>query len=190
MQMTEPESLPAGGKAWRPMDFDYQPILRGALMELRPLRAADYGALYEVASDPRIWDQHPVKRHKEPVFQAFFKEALDCGGTLVAMEAGAGRIIGSSRFHGFDAERGEVEIGWTFLARAYWGGKYNGEMKRLMCEHAFEFAESVVLLIAPENLRSQRAAEKIGAVRAGTRPNAAGQPSYVYRIRAPGWKRA
>ena len=57
-------------------------------------------------------------------------------------------------------------------------------MKRLMCEHAFRFAQAVVLLIAPKNVRSQRAAEKIGAVRAGTRENAYGQLSYVYRITA------
>ena len=35
-------------------------------------------------------------------------------------------IIGSSRYHGYDAGRSEVEIGWTFLARKYWGGRYNG----------------------------------------------------------------
>jgi RimJ/RimL family protein N-acetyltransferase len=167
------------------MDFDYQPILTGELVALRPLAAGDYDALHAVASDPEIWDQHPAKRYKEPVFREFFKDALGCGGTLVAMEAGSGWVIGSSRFHGFDADRREVEIGWTFLARAYWGGTYNGEMKRLMCEHAFKFAESVVLLIAPENVRSQRAAEKIGAVREGTRPNTAGRLSCVYRIMAP-----
>lgn len=171
------------------MDFDYQPILTGELVALRPLLAGDYDALYEVASDPGIWDQHPAKRYKEPVFREFFKDALDCGGTLVAMEAGSGRVIGSSRFHNYDADRREVEIGWTFLARAYWGGTYNGEMKRLMCEHAFRFAESVVLLIAPENVRSQRAAVKIGAVRADMRPNADGRLSRVYRITAPGQPR-
>lgn len=169
-------------KSGTPSAFDYQPVLRGELVTLRPLRGEDYDALYEVASDPGIWEQHPANRHEEPVFRKFFQEALACGGTLVAIDAEDGRVIGSSRFHGYDVKRGEVEIGWTFLARSHWGGRYNGEMKRLMCEHAFRFADAVVLLIAPENARSRRAAEKVGAVRAGTRRNAQGRLSCVYRI--------
>ena len=84
-----------------------------------------------------------------------------------------------------DGQAGEVEIGWTFLARSHWGGLYNGEMKRLMIRHAFRFVESVVFLIGPQNLRSQRAVEKIGAVRDGSRLNGAGRESFVYRITAP-----
>ena len=165
------------------VDFEYQPVLKSELVELRPLRAEDYGALYEVASDPAIWEQHPVPdRHAEVPFRKFFAEALACRGTLVMVDAASRRVIGSSRFHGYDAERSEVEIGWTFLARSHWGGDYNGEVKRLMFVHAFRFVQTVVLLIGPENLRSQRAAEKVGGVRAGTRPDAAGRMSYVYRV--------
>jgi len=41
------------------MEFDLQPTLRGALLELRPLAADDFAALYEAANDPLIWEQHP-----------------------------------------------------------------------------------------------------------------------------------
>jgi len=167
------------------IDFEYQPVLNGELLELRPLRAEDYDGLYQVASDPGMWEQHPVPtRYQEPVFRELFQEALACGGTMVAIDAQDRRIIGSSRFHGYNRERREVEIGWTYLARSHWGGRYNGEMKRLMLEHAFRVVDSVVLLVAPLNVRSQRAAEKIGAVRDGTRPDAYGRKSYVYRITA------
>ena len=168
------------------MSFDYQPVLKGDLVELRPLRRDDHAELYAVAADPLIWAQHPVgNRHEEAVFRGFFEEALASGGALVVIENESRRIIGSSRFHGYDRERSEVEIGWTFLARSYWGGRYNGEMKRLMLEHAFRFVRSVVFLVGPENIRSQRAVEKIGGVRAGRRPDAHGRESYVYRITAP-----
>ena len=100
------------------------------------------------------------------------------------MEVDSRRIIGSSRFHGYDQERSEVEIGWTFLARSHWGGSYNGEMKRLMLRHAFRFVSCVVFLVGVQNVRSQRAVERIGGVRAGTRPDAGGRDSYVYRITA------
>ncbi len=165
--------------------FESQPTLKGRLVELRPLRADDYDALYSVAADPLIWEQHPnSNRHEPAIFQAFFREALTSGGALVAFDAETRRMIGSSRFHGYDPERREVEIGWTFLARSHWGGRFNGEMKRLMLEHAFRFVNSVVFLIGPQNLRSQRAMEKIGGVWVGTRTNADGRDSYVYQITA------
>jgi RimJ/RimL family protein N-acetyltransferase len=152
---------------------------------LRPLRAEDYDALYSVAADPLIWEQHPVKnRHEEGVFAQFFRDALVSGGTLIAVDAETSEIIGSSRFHGFDASRHEVEIGWTFLTRSHWGGVYNGEMKRLMLRHAFRFVSRVIFLVGPENVRSQRAVEKIGAVRAGSRRDAGGRESYLYEITA------
>jgi N-acetyltransferase len=96
-----------------------------------------------------------------------------------------GRVIGQSRYHGYDPERSEVEIGWTFLARSHWGGEYNGELKRLMLDHAFRSVSRVVFLIHPDNVRSQRAVEKLGAVRAGSRPDAAGRDSFLYELLAP-----
>src|ERR1700752_1549577 len=102
--------------------FDGQPTLTGELLELRPLRAQDFDALYQVASDPLIWEQHPEpNRCEEPTFRLFFQVALRSGGALVAVDRTTGRIIGSSRYHGYDAAASVVEIGWTFLARAYWG---------------------------------------------------------------------
>lgn len=165
------------------MPFDLQPVLSGKLLTLRPLRAEDFPALYAVASDPLIWEQHPNSdRYREEVFKEFFREAMESGGALVALDAADGRIIGSSRFHGYDAANSEIEIGWTFLARSHWGGKHNAEMKRLMLEHAFQFVERVVFLIGPQNLRSQRAVEKIGAVRAGSRTIESGRESFLYQI--------
>jgi RimJ/RimL family protein N-acetyltransferase len=167
------------------MSFDLQPVLQGELLGLQPLRLEDFHELYAVASDPLIWEQHPVKdRYQEEVFKAFFREAMESGGTLIAIDARNGRIIGSSRFHGYDSEKSEIEIGWTFLARSHWGGIYNREMKRLMLRHAFKFVDSVVFLVGPQNLRSQRAVEKIGGVRVGSRCDAGGRDSFVYQITA------
>jgi RimJ/RimL family protein N-acetyltransferase len=163
--------------------LDRLPTLIGELLELRPLRADDFNALFRVASDPLIWVQHPdSNRYQEAIFRTFFKEALESGGALVAINRATGQIIGSSRFHDFDEANSVVEIGWTFLARAYWGGKYNGEMKRLMLEHAFTSVNRVIFVIGPENRRSQRAVEKIGGVRAGSTTNAKGEERVVYEL--------
>lgn len=165
------------------MSFDRQPVLRGDLLELRPLRADDFDTLFGVAEDPLIWEQHPERtRYQEATFQAFFEEALASGGALVALDRATDRIIGSSRYHGYDAEHSVIEIGWSFLARAYWGGRYNGEMKRLMVEHAFRTVQRVIFIIGPDNRRSQRAVEKLGAVRAGATLDALGQERVVYEL--------
>ena len=165
------------------MTLDRQPSLRGELLELRPLRAEDFEALFRVASDPLIWEQHPERtRYQEETFRGFFAEALASGGALVAVDRVTGEIIGSSRYFGYDAQRSVVEIGWTFLGRSYWGGRYNGEMKRLMLEHAFKAVERVIFIIGPENRRSQRAVEKIGAVPAGTTLDPQGRERLVYEI--------
>jgi RimJ/RimL family protein N-acetyltransferase len=169
-----------------PMPFDLQPRLNGELLRLRPLRPEDFGELYAVASDPLIWEQHPNRdRYQEEAFKVFFREALESRGALLAIDTTDGRTIGSSRFHGYDEQMSEIEIGWTFLARSHWGGAYNREMKRLMLSHAVKFVTSVVFLVGPHNFRSQRAVEKIGGVRAGSRTDANGRESFVYRIDAP-----
>ena len=168
------------------MAFELQPTLRGELLELRPLRPDDFDALYTVASDPLIWELHPSPdRYKPDAFKEFFREAMESGGALIALDARDGRVIGSLRYFGYDEAKSEIEIGWTFLARSHWGGVYNKAMKQLMLQHAFRFVKSVVFMVGPENWRSQRAMEKIGGVRIGPRKNWKGRVSVVSQITAP-----
>lgn len=154
--------------------------------------AADHAALYAVAADPLLWEQQPARdRHRPEVFAAFFAEALASGGALVARDRHQdGPVIGSSRFAGYDADRREVEIGWSFLARSHWGGRHNAEMKRLMLAHAFGSVERVVFYVGAGNCRSQRALEKIGAARAvGRRPSADRPDRVTYQITAAEFNR-
>ena len=151
------------------------------------MQAGDFEALFRVAADPLIWELHPEpNRYQEATFRAFFEDALASSGALVALDRAIGQIIGSSRYHGYDAEKSEIEIGWTFLARSHWGGVYNGEMKRLMLDHAFRWVERVVFVIGTQNFRSQRAVEKIGGIRiAEMLDGDTGRESYVYEITRP-----
>ncbi len=168
--------------------FDFQPTLSGHLLALRPLRQDDWGPLFAVASDPLIWEQHPNSdRYQEDVFRQFFADALQSGGALVVIDRATGHIIGSSRYHDFDPAGRVVEIGWTFLARRYWGGRYNGELKRLMLEHAFHCVDEVRFVIGPDNRRSRRAVEKIGAVYRGPGPDARGHEGVVYVLTRAGF---
>jgi hypothetical protein len=143
------------------VDFDLQPYLVGELVELRPLRPEHWDSLYAVASDPLIWAQHPATdRYKEEVFREFFREALESRGAFVVLDRKTQRVIGSSRYFGFDREKREIEIGWTFLARSHWGGRYNGEMKRLMLitpsSSSIACSFSSVRIICDQGGRSKR----------------------------------
>src|SRR6266496_6239335 len=170
------------------MVFELQPHLNGGLIELRPLKPDDWDELFAVASDSLIWEQHPERdRYKEDAFRVFFKEALESGGAFVIIDRKSRQMIGSTRFYGYDPEKSEIEIGWTFLARKYWGGRFNAEMKRLLLNHAFKFVETVVFFVGEDNVRSQKAMEKVGAIKVGTATRTYGNhpptrnPKYVIR---------
>ena len=177
--------LPGFGKY--PLNFDLQPTLQGNLIELRPLKPEDFDALFHAASDPLIWEQHPEPdRYKREVFQRYFDGGLASRGALVVVDSKSGRIIGSSRYHDLKPEDDEIEIGFTFLEREFWGGTYNGELKSLMLEHAFRFVKRVVFVVGENNLRSQKALHKIGArfLRKVERPSRDGRllPNVVFAI--------
>ena len=162
------------------ISFILQPTLSGKYVSVRPLLESDREELYKVAADPLIWKQHPdKKRHTRSGFYEFFSESVGSGGALLVSDSVTGGVIGSSRYFGYDAKNNQVEIGWTFLARSHWGGQYNGELKQLMLEHAFRYVEAVVFYIDPDNRRSQKSVEKIGALRDKNRDN---KGRVVYRI--------
>lgn len=146
-------------------EFDAQPTLTGATVTLSPLRAEDWDALFAVAADPLIWEVHPAHdRWQEGVFRRFFADAMASGGCLVIRDNATGAVIGSSRYDRSRVEPGEVEIGWTFLARRYWGGATNREIKTLMIGHALRWFDAAVFYVGESNIRSRRAMEKIGGV--------------------------
>src|SRR3954463_3978088 len=127
------------------MEIDLQPTLQGRLLALRPLDPDDFEALFRAASDPLIWEQHPESdRYQPDVFQRYFDGAIASKGAFAVIDLQSGRIIGSSRYWEHKPEQREIEIGWTFLERAFWGGAYNRELKSLMINHALQFVDRVV----------------------------------------------
>ena len=143
--------------------FNRQPQLHHPRVALRPMVAGDFDALHAVASDPAIWAVHPAHdRWQEPVFRAFFEDGLASGGSLVASDPASGAIIGHSRYDHGRCGPGEIEIGWSFLARSHWGGATNAAMKALMIAHALPHHDRVIFLVGDTNIRSRRAMEKIG----------------------------
>lgn len=158
--------------------------LQNDLIQLQPLKENHFEQLYEVASDPAIWEQHPQQdRYKREVFQSFFEGALQSGGAFLVLDNLTGDVIGSSRYYDYNKAEKTIAIGYTFLAKKYWGGAYNGALKQLMLRHIFQYVEAVVLHIGPKNIRSQKAALKIGArKKEGTYYNPDGEERLEYVI--------
>ena len=147
------------------MTPDRQPVLEGTLVRLRPMTAKDREALFAVASDPLVWEVHPARdRWQREVFDAFFDAGLASGGALVIEDRGSGAVIGSSRYDGHDPEADEIEIGWTYIARRFWGGTYNREIKRLMLDHIHRFVGIATFMVGEDNGRSRKSMLKFGGV--------------------------
>lgn len=174
------------------MIFNLQPTLTSELIKLTPLKENDFDALYAVAADPLLWEQHPNKnRYKLEVFKNFFKGAMESKGAIIIHEVITGEPIGCSRYYDFDEENNAITIGYTFISRTYWGKDYNWELKKLMFGYAFQFVDKIILHIGETNFRSQKSIEKIGAKKIGTLDVAyygeTIKTNFVYEVKKEDW---
>ena len=146
--------------------MNLQPILENENVKLLPLQEDDFEVLYQVASDPLIWEQHPNKdRHKREVFQTFFEGAIASKGAFLIIDKKKNNIIGSTRFYDYNDTDRSLLIGYTFYGRNYWGSACNPQVKKLMLDYAFQFADKVYFHIGALNIRSQKAIERLGAIK-------------------------
>ncbi len=173
--------------------FNLQPsFISNEWVTLIPLEEIDFEQLYSVASDPLIWEQHPNKnRYKTEVFENFFKGAFESGGAFLISNTQSGEPIGSSRFCNYNEEKKSIEIGYTFYSRECWGKPFNLSCKKLMIDYAFQFIETINFVIGVNNIRSQKAIEKLGAIKTGEENVAyygeASQLNFIYTIEKKNW---
>lgn len=145
--------------------INWQPrYLENDTVKLLPLTENDFDVLFQVASDPLIWEQHPTRdRYKKEVFQLFFDGAVTSQTAFLIKDKISNSIIGSTRYYDFKPADSSIAIGYTFLARQYWGGQFNKAVKKLLLGYAFRFVDNVYFHIGAGNTRSQLATLKIGA---------------------------
>ena len=173
--------------------IDLQKTLENDFMIARPLKETDFDQLFNAASDPLIWDQHPNKnRYQKPDFQNYFKGAIESGGAYLVLNKKSGEVIGSSRYYGWNPEARSIEIGYTFFSRENWGKSNNRNLKTLMLNHAFTFADKVIFHIGATNFRSQKSIEKLPARKVGEMIveyyGEAPKLNFVYEIEKKDWK--
>ena len=174
------------------MQFDLQLTLENEIVKLIPLKEEDFEALYQAASDPLIWEQHPDRfRYKRDVFEKYFDAAIQSRGAFLVVDKNSNEVIGSSRYYDYDDVKKSIVVGYTFLARKYWGGNYNRAMKTLMLNHAFKFVEAIFFHIGAKNIRSQKAIEKLGAMKVGeieiNYPGEDERLNFIYEMEKSTW---
>jgi RimJ/RimL family protein N-acetyltransferase len=177
------------------MRFDIQPVLEDDKVILYPLQEEDFEGLYEVASDPRIWEQHPNKdRWKKEVFRIFFDGAMQSKGAFKIVDKATGNIAGSTRLYDYNEQENSIMIGYTFFATRFWGKGINRSVKTIMLDYLFQFVSKVYFHIGALNIRSQIAIERLGAEKVGEQEIAYyGEPlklNYIYCISREKWNLA
>jgi len=176
------------------MNFEFQPTLENEIVKIVPLKPEDFEALYAIASDPLLWEQHPNKnRYKREEFEVFFKGAIESKGAFLVYDKVTNLPIGTSRYYEVEGQENLISIGYTFIARDHWGGVYNPAMKKLMLDHAFQFVDSVVFHIGAFNIRSQKAIERLGAIKIDEVEmeyyGEATKLNFIYEIKKADWVR-
>lgn len=175
------------------MSISLQPTLETAEWQLLPLQAADFESVYAVAADPEVWAQHPNKdRWKREVFAVFFEGAMQSGGAFKVVERSTGKVLGCTRFYGYEPADNSIHIGYTFYGRDSWGKGINLAVKQLMLDYIFQWVDRVDFNVGAENVRSQMAIGRLGAQKVAEKVVAyygeADKLNFVYAIHQADWK--
>lgn len=148
------------------------------VLSLVCLKREDYDALFEVASNKEIWAQHPHSDRYLPTgFQAYFDSLLRCDIAYLVVNKNTRNIIGATGYYNFDKDKKTITIGYTFLTPAYWGTGMNASLKSLMINHAFQYVDAIIFHAGAQNFRSQKAIQKLGAIKTGETQNQTNPPT-------------
>ena len=166
--------------------------LQDGTLTLRPLTPEDLPALCALA-DADLDEYRQMGTL--PNTPAYYEAALDSPTEMPFVILVAGELAGSTRYGDIRAAHAGLEIGWTWLARKWHGTGVNRRMKRLLLTHAFERMgmERVQLKTDVRNTRSQRAIEKLGAVKEGVlrahlrRPDGTLRDTVMYSFTRADW---
>ncbi len=149
--------------------------LEGTHVRLEPLSLDHHPALCEAGLDPELWRWTSADVRTPEDLRRYMQRALQDqreGRALpfATVERSGGKPVGSTRFGSIEPEHRRVEIGWTWITRAWQRTAINTEAKYLMLRHAFEVwgVQRVEFKTHAMNYRSRTAIAHIGAKEEGT----------------------
>lgn len=174
------------------MKFNIQPLLENDKIILKPLQKLDFDVLYAVASDKKIWEQHPKKdRWQKIEFQKFFEDAIVSQGAFKIIDKASNATIGSSRFYQYNFEKDSIFIGYTFYNVASWGTGINSVVKKLMLDYIFQYVSTVLFHVGKANIRSQIAVIRLGCTKMEDNEannfGALNDLNYTYKLNKETW---
>ena len=146
--------------------------LTGQLISLEPLSQDHAQGLYNRGRSAADWEYMPRSCFVDLAdARQWIDEALRAEQQLpfAIVENAKGKVAGSTRYLNIRSEHRSLEIGWTWLGQEWQRTGVNTEAKLLLLEYAFERlgCRRVEFKTDGRNLRSQRALERIGAIREG-----------------------
>ncbi len=148
--------------------------LENEVVKLKPLELSDLQEILETGSYPEIWSHMSTTIEKKEDVNNFVENALRAKDEktefpFVIVDKQSGDIIGSTRFMDIDDKHQRLEIGYTWLTPAYWRTAINTNCKYLLLQHCFEHLhlQRVQIKTDHDNIRSQKAIERIGATKEG-----------------------
>lgn len=148
--------------------------LTGELIRVVPMDKSHIQDLYEAANDENIWTHLPKTITTLRGMEAFVEEALQTKETgtefpFVIIHRESGKIVGTTRFLYMSSASRSLEIGWTWFHPSVWGTSVNSECKYLLLQYCFERLNTIRVQFKTDerNIRSQKAIERLGAVKEG-----------------------
>lgn len=151
----------------------FAPVLEDAILRLEPFTEGHREPLRAAGGDPDLWRFH-VLNQNGATFDSYFdhylaqtREGRECA--FVVVDKASGRIAGSSAYLAITPAHRRLEIGSTWYAGAFQGGRTNPAAKRLLIGHAIETLgwNRVEFKLDARNARSWAAMKKLGAVEEG-----------------------
>ncbi|WP_410593437.1 GNAT family N-acetyltransferase [Amycolatopsis sp. lyj-23] len=182
-------------------DWTTQPTLSGEHVRLEPLTSAHAKRLLEAGADPGIWAWLSIRQPADlAAAERMVEQALADPDRrpFAQIDVASGRVAGTTSYYQVVEKHRILSIGHTWLGADWQRTGLNTESKLLLLTHAFETldAQRVSWETDIRNLRSQRAIERLGALREGVlrahriRPDGSSRDTVTYSMLAPEWPAA
>jgi N-acetyltransferase len=184
------------------MEFDVT-LLKGKFVYLEKLTPEHLPVLKELARDERIWEYTKtllINETFDSQADSYLSTALDrnaFGGqqAFIIRQATNNEIIGMTRLYGIEPKDKRVSIGYTWYIPPVWGNVHNKECKLLLLRYVFEIwgFNRVEFYVAGQNIRSQKAVQKIGGIKEGIlrnhgyRPDGSLRDTVIFSILKEEW---
>jgi N-acetyltransferase len=155
------------------MEIDYK-LLKGEVVALEPALEEHRGVFRQLAHNDTIWEFTKTLitgPGYDAMFDAYYNTAMSAPAqhSFLIRELASGEVIGMTRFYEISMTDKRLSIGHTWYIPRVWGQAHNKECKLMLLRYVFEHLSfnRVAFYVAHQNVRSQKAMEKIGGTKEG-----------------------